>query len=144
MRTVLRLTTALTALALASAPLAAQGRTVINPNPNGRGNATLSPAIKVGNMIFASGQLGGRDSTIEGQTTASLTTIKGIMEAAGSNMEHVVKCTVFLVDVADFQKMNAEYVKFWPKDPPARSTVVVAKLVNATAKIEIECIGVMP
>jgi 2-iminobutanoate/2-iminopropanoate deaminase len=59
-------------------------------------------------------------------------------------MENVVKCTVFLTSAADFAAMNEAYRTFFPKDPPARSTVVVAALVRADAKIEVECIAAMP
>ena len=115
--------------------------------PGGRGGAVLSPAIRVGDLVFASGQLGGAaDSTVEAQTTTALTTMKTVLEAAGTNMEHVAKCTVFMTDVKEFAKMNEAYGKFFPPDkgPPARSTVVVAALVRASAKVEIECIAAMP
>jgi enamine deaminase RidA (YjgF/YER057c/UK114 family) len=56
-------------------------------------------------------------------------------------MENVAKCTVFLVNLADFQGMNASYREYWPKEPPARSTVVVAALVSPGAKLELECIA---
>ena len=56
-------------------------------------------------------------------------------------MEDVVKCTVFLADVKDFQAMNQVYREFFPTNPPARSTVAVAGLVLAGAVIEIECIA---
>ena len=136
------------AAALLAAPVvaSAQGREVIIPQ-GGRGSATLSPAVKVGNLVFASGQLPARgDSTIETQTTSALNNIKGIFEAAGTKMENAVKCTVFLVDVKDFQGMNSVYSKFWSPEnpPPARSTVAVAALVTATAKLEVECIAAMP
>jgi 2-iminobutanoate/2-iminopropanoate deaminase len=52
-----------------------------------------------------------------------------------------VKCTVFLANGADFQGMNQSYREFWPKDPPTRSTVVVAALVSPGAKLEIECLA---
>jgi 2-iminobutanoate/2-iminopropanoate deaminase len=129
-------------LALIAAPLAAQ-KTVVNlpgqnPSPN------LSGGVRVGDMFFASGQLGGRDSTIEGQTKGALDATKRIMEAAGTTMENVVKCTVFLTRAQDFQAMNAVYRTYFPKDPPARSTVIVAALVQASALIEVECMAVIP
>ena len=131
-----------------AAPAVAQvaGKQVIVP-PGGRGGGVLSPAIRIGDLVFASGQLGGAaDSTVEAQTTTALTTMKTVLEAAGTTMEHVAKCTVFLTDVKEFGKMNEAYGKFFPPDkgPPARSTVVVAALVRATAKVEIECIASMP
>lgn len=127
-------------LALTAAPLAAQKREAI-----GRSTATLTDAIRVGNMVYASGQLGGRaDTTIEMQTRTALENTKRVLEAAGTTMENVVKCTVFLVDVADFSGMNSAYRQFWPSAPPARSTVVVKALVVPSAKVEIECMAAMP
>ena len=106
---------------------------------------TLTPGIKVGDVVYASGQLGVQadapDSTIVGQTRRALEKLKVVLEAGGSNMANVAKCTVFLVDVKDFAGMNGVYREFFPKEPPARSTVVVAELVSAPARVEIECIG---
>jgi 2-iminobutanoate/2-iminopropanoate deaminase len=120
----------------------AQSRTVVSTSNSG----ILSGAIRVGDMLYLSGQLPGSreapmDSTIQGQTKQALDKIKGIVEAAGAKMEHVVKCTVFLVSGADFQGMNQAYREFWPKEPPTRSTVVVAALVSPGAKLEIECMA---
>ena len=86
-------------------------------------------------MLYASGQLGGRDSTIEGQTRTALENTKRVIEAGGSTMENVVKCTVFLTRAQDFQAMNGVYRTFFPKDPPARSTVIVAALVTPSALV---------
>jgi 2-iminobutanoate/2-iminopropanoate deaminase len=108
-------------------------------------SATLTPGIKYGDVLYVSGQLGNArnapDSTIQGETTRALERVKGVVEAAGSSMSNVLKCTVFLVNVADFQGMNQAYTQFFPKEPPARSTVVVAALVSPGAKVEIECIA---
>ena len=130
------------AAALIATTASAQ-RTVATTTGN---TATLSAAIRVGDMLYVSGQLPGTreapmDSTIQGQTKQALDKIKAIVEGAGGKMENVAKCTVFLVNVADFQGMNASYREFWPKDPPARSTVVVAALVSAGPKLEMECIA---
>lgn len=111
-------------------------------------SATLTPGIRHGDMIYTSGQLGisrdAPDSTIQGQTKKALENVKAVVEAAGSMMANVLKCTVFLVDVKDFAGMNSVYSQFFPKEPPARSTVVVAALVSAAAKIEVECIAAVP
>ena len=116
--------------------------------PGGSPNANLSAGIRVGDLLYASGQLGLKrdapDTTIEGQTRQALENTKAVLEAGGTSMANVVKCTVFLVNLADFQPMNRVYREFFPKDPPARSTVVVAALVQANAKIEIECIAAIP
>jgi reactive intermediate/imine deaminase len=115
--------------------------------PGGRGGGMLSPAVKIGDLVFVSGQTPARtDSTMDAQTTTELTKIKSILEAAGTTMENVVKCQVFITDGTEFAKMNEAYTKFFPSDkgPPARTTVVVAALVSAGAKVEIECIAAMP
>lgn len=111
-------------------------------------SATLTPGIRHGNTIYTSGQLGisrdAPDSTIQGQTKKALENVKAVVEAGGSTMANVLKCTVFLVDVKDFAGMNSVYSQFFPKEPPGRSTVIVAALVSAAAKIEIECIAALP
>ena len=108
-------------------------------------SATLTPGIKMGDVIYTSGQLGpSRDSTqntIQAQTKKSLENVKAVIEAGGGNMASVLKCTVFLADMKDFQGMNSVYSTFFPKEPPARSTVAVAALASPTAKVEIECIA---
>jgi len=132
---------------LAQQPAAAAAKQVITV-PGTNPSANLSAGIRVGDMLYASGQLGMRrdapDTTIEGQTRQALENTKGVLEAGGTSMANVVKCTVFLVNAADFQPMNRVYREFFPKDPPARSTVVVAALVSAGAKVEIECMAAMP
>ena len=120
-----------------------QSRTVI---PNTGGSANLSGAIRVGDMLYLSGQLPnlralGPDTTIQAQTKSTLERIKSIVDSSGAKMENVVKCTVFLINGADFGGMNTAYRAFWPKEPPARSTVVVAALVSPGAKLEIECLA---
>ena len=109
---------------------------------------TLTPGIRVGNMVYASGQLGmnrtAPDTTIQGQTRIALENTKKVFEAAGTTMANAVKCTVFLIDVKDFGGMNTAYREFFPTSPPARSTVVVAALVVAGAKVEIECTAAIP
>jgi len=127
-------------------PAAAAKQVVTVPGTNP--SSTLSQGIRVGDMLYASGQLGMRrgapDSTIEGQTRQALENTKAVLEAGGTSMANVVKCTVFLVNAADFQAMNRVYREYFPKDPPARSTVVVAALVSASAKVEIECMAAIP
>src|SRR5437879_13794966 len=85
-------------------PLGAQqpaGKQVV-----GRGSANLSAGIRAGNLLFVSGQLGMRrdapDSTIQGQTKQALENMKGVLEAAHTTPDNVVKCTVFLLDMKDF------------------------------------------
>ena len=126
----------------------AQVKKEIVPIP-GAGNPVLSSVVKVRDMLYLSGQLGfipGGRALAEGgigpETRQTLENIKRVLEAAGSSMERVVKCTVYLADVADFRAMNEVYRTFWPSDPPARTTVAVAGLV-ANARIEIECLALV-
>ena len=131
--------------AIAALPsLALAQRTSVIPTGQAA-SATLTPGIKTSDAIYVSGQLGvsrdAPDSTIQGQTKKALENVKAVVEAGGSTMANVAKCTVFLVDLKDFAGMNSVYREFFPKEPPARSTVVVAALVSPTAKVEIECIA---
>lgn len=75
------------------------------------------------------------------QTTRVLENLKGVLEAAGSTLQDVVKTTVFMTDLGEFAEMNTVYAKYFPTEPPARSTFQVAGL-PAGAKVEIECIAV--
>jgi 2-iminobutanoate/2-iminopropanoate deaminase len=139
---------ALAAFALAIvAPIAAAQRQVIVPAGQ-NASPLLSPAIRYGDVVYLSGQLGvardNPDTTIAGQTKRSLDNLQKVAQAAGTNLSNATKCTVFLADVKDFAGMNAAYREFFPKEPPARSTVAVAALVTAGAKVEIECIVGMP
>ncbi|HXT17117.1 MAG TPA: RidA family protein [Gemmatimonadaceae bacterium] len=136
-----------TLLALAlPAVLHAQKQVVI---PEGsRPSATLSPGTRAGDVLYVSGQTGTSrtdpDSSIQGQTKRALANVQKVVEAAGSNMGNVLKCTVFLTDLKDFAGMNSSYTQAFTKEPPARSTVVVAALVSPGAKVEIECIAALP
>lgn len=122
---------------------AAQRSTIVPQGMNA--TATLTPGIKMGDVIYTSGQLGTSrdpaDSTIQAQTKKALENVKAVIEAGGGKMETALKCTVFLKDMKDFQGMNSVYSTFFPKEPPARSTVAVAALASPTAKVEIECIA---
>src|SRR5436853_299364 len=94
-----------------------------------------SQAIRANGFLYVSGQVALDPKTgefvgtdIQQQTERTLENVKGILEAAGSNMHHVVKTTVFLKDINDFSAMNEVYAKFFALAPPARSTVEVARL----------------
>ena len=108
-----------------------------------------SQAIRVGDFVFCAGQAGldpitGRlvEGGIEAETRRVLQNLAGALEAAGSSLSRVVKTTVFLTNLDDFQKMNAIYAEFFPSAPPARSTVQVSRL-PAGACVEIEAIAVV-
>ncbi|MGB8542793.1 MAG: RidA family protein [Candidatus Acidiferrales bacterium] len=94
-----------------------------------------SQAIKANGFIFISGQTAFDPATskaIEGdtahQTQHTLENLKAILEAAGSSLDRVVKVSVFLKDMNDFSAMNEVYARYFPSNPPARSTVEVARL----------------
>ena len=105
-----------------------------------------SQGIKVGNLIFTSGQLplnpqsGELVADIEGATKQSLDNVKAILESEGASMDKVVKTVVFLRDMNDFAAMNAVYATYFPSNPPARSAVQVARLPK-DAILEIEAIA---
>lgn len=106
-----------------------------------------SQAIRSNGFLYVSGQVALDPTTgefvgsdIRQQTQRTLENVKGILEAAGSNMHHVVKTTVFLKDINDFAAMNEVYAKFFTLAPPARSTVEVARLPK-DALVEIEVIA---
>ena len=111
-----------------------------------RPNSPFSEAVRVGNTIYLSGKLG----TVPGQglveggivpeTEQALRNIATALEQHGSSMDEVVKCTVFLADIADFRDMSRTYVKFFPNNKPARSAVAVDSLV-LNARVEIECMA---
>lgn len=106
-----------------------------------------SQAIKAGELIFVSGQipidpLTGKlvVGSIESQTRQCLENIKAILEAAGSSLDRVVKATVFIKDMDDFQAINEIYSQYFINDFPARVCVQVAEL-SLGAKVEIEVIA---
>jgi 2-iminobutanoate/2-iminopropanoate deaminase len=81
-------------------------------------------------------------SDIRQQTERTLENVKGVLEAAGTNLHHVVKTTVFLKDMNDFAAMNEIYARYFTAAPPARSTVQVARLPK-DALLEIEVIAAL-
>jgi 2-iminobutanoate/2-iminopropanoate deaminase len=127
----------------------ASNKQVIN-RPDAR-PGVLSPAVRVGDLLFLSGVMGTKpgggglaEGGIEGQTRQALENVKSALALAGAKLEDVAKCTVFLTDAANFAAMNQVYREFFPTDPPARSTVAVAALVVPNALIEIECTAAAP
>jgi 2-iminobutanoate/2-iminopropanoate deaminase len=106
-----------------------------------------SQAIRYGQFIFASGQVA-LDPTsgelvgddIQTQTHRALQNLQAVLTSAGTSLANVVKTTVFLIHMSDFQAMNAVYATYFSNVPPARSTVTVAELPKK-ALVEIECIA---
>ena len=106
-----------------------------------------SQAIRVGNLVYTSGQIPIDPATgafVEGgikeQTRQSLTNVKAILEEAGTSLANVVKTTVFMADMADFADMNSVYAEFFTEPYPARSAVAVKTLPKG-ALVEIEVIA---
>ena len=106
----------------------------------------FSPAVRVGGMLYLAGQLG-TDSTgtlapggIAGETRQALSNIQRLLEANGSDMNHVVKCLVMLADIAEWGKMNEVYVTFFPVHKPARSAMGASGLAR-NGRVEIECMA---
>jgi 2-iminobutanoate/2-iminopropanoate deaminase len=130
------------ALGCETAPLA---RTPVEylPMP-GAARLPFSAAVRVGPMLYLSGQLG-TDSAgklvpggIEPETRQALENIRAILERSGSSMDRVVKCTAMLADMADWPAMNRVYVTFFPAHMPARSAFGANGLALG-ARIELEC-----
>lgn len=106
-----------------------------------------SQAIRTNGILYVSGQVALDPKTgemkgtdVREQTERVFENIKGILEAAGSNLHHIVKTTVFLKDMNDFPAMNEVYAKYFTSAPPARSTVQVSRLPK-DALVEIEVIA---
>ena len=103
-------------------------------------------AVRIDNLLFTSGQIPLRpDGTLEEgdirqQTEQVLKNLQAVLEAGGSSLANVVKCTCFLQDMNDFAAMNEVYTGFFSSEPPARSAVQVARLPR-DVKIEIEAVA---
>jgi 2-iminobutanoate/2-iminopropanoate deaminase len=117
------------------------------PKPAG----PYSPGVIFEQLIFVSGQgatdpatgkLAGPD--IESQTEQVLKNIASILEAARSSLNHVLRCGVFLTDIAEFPKMNAVYSRMFGENRPARTTVQVAALPGPGLRVEIDAIAYIP
>jgi 2-iminobutanoate/2-iminopropanoate deaminase len=109
--------------------------------------APYSQAIRAGDLVFVSGQLALRPGetqlaggTIQEQTELIFTNLRAILEAAGSGLDRLVKTTVFLANLDDFAGMNEVYEQHVGDQPPARSTVEVARLPSG-ALVEIEAVA---
>ena len=108
-----------------------------------------SQAVKAGNMVFCSGQIPIDPNTgefvsgdVAEQTRQVLKNLNAVLEAAGTNLNNIVKTTVFLADMNDFTAMNEVYAEFFSENKPARATVQAARLPR-DARVEIDCIAVV-
>ena len=144
----MRLLLPILACALATTAAAQQpGDKQVIQMPGASVGLPFSSAVRVGNVLYLSGQIGNKpgtrelaDTGVAGQTRQTLENIKTVLAHAGSSLARVFKCTVFLSDIADYGKMNDVYATYFPKDPPARSTVAGSGLALG-ARVEIECLA---
>lgn len=112
----------------------------------------FSLAVRSGDLIFLSGQLGAVpgespprviEGGIEAETRQTMENIIAVLDAAGATLEDLLKCTVFLADIADYEAMNAVYAEYFPADPPARAALAGSGLALG-ALVELDCIAVAP
>jgi 2-iminobutanoate/2-iminopropanoate deaminase len=120
---------------------------IVNSDRGPKPIGPYSQGVKINGLLYLSGQIPLDPKTnemisgdIKAQTERVLENIKGILEAAGSNLHHVVKTTVFLKDMNEFPAMNEVYANYFTAAHPARSTVQVARLPK-DALVEIEVIA---
>ncbi len=112
----------------------------------------FSSAVRSGDLIFLSGAIGALPGVspptlaaggIIPETRQTMDNLATVLEAAGAGWEDVVKCTVFLADMADYATFNEVYLEYFPEDPPARSALAAAGLAF-DARVEVECIAAVP
>lgn len=114
----------------------------------GNGSLPFSAAVRVGDMLYLSGQIGtdSSGSLVSGgigpETRQTMENIRAVVEANGSSMGRVVKCLVMLADMAEWGDMNRVYVTFFPDHLPARSALGASGLALG-ARVEIECVAVV-
>jgi len=133
---------------LLPAAVVAQEKEVIRV-PGSLEGLPFSSAVRVGNMLYLSGQIGtlpgSRELAAGGigpETRQTMENIKQVLEYSGSSLDQVVKCTVFLLNIGDYAAMNEVYASFFENDPPARSTLAASGLALG-AQVEIECIALV-
>lgn len=129
----------------ASAKMPAEGERKTLPAPN----RPFSSSVVLDRTVYVSGSIGVEPGTrklpteFEAECRNVFESMKNKVEAAGSSMARVLKCTCFLTDVGDFKTMNALFGEYFPEQPPARSTVVIKALVVEGARVEIDCIAAL-
>ncbi len=110
-----------------------------------------SPGMNFDRLIFVSGQ-GATDpatgelagSDVETQTEQCLKNLQAILEAGGSDLQHVLRCGVFLIDMKEFAEMNGVYARMFGEHRPARTTIQAAGLPGVGLRVEIDCIAYVP
>lgn len=123
-------------------------REVISTNNAPAAVGPYSQGVRAGDFVFTAGQIALVPETgklvgesVEEQTRQAMENLTGVLEAAGSSLDKIVKTTIFVTDLGDFGKVNQVYGSFFVVEPPARSTVQVAAL-PAGAKVEIEAVAI--
>ena len=124
------------------------GKKIVSTDAAPKAIGPYSQAVDLGDLVFLSGQIpldpasgqfvGAGD--VVAQTERVLQNMQGVLQAAGMTLSNVVRTTVFMIDLAEFPKMNDVYAKFFSQDPPARSTVQVAALPRGS-RVEIDAIA---
>jgi reactive intermediate/imine deaminase len=116
--------------------------------PSPRPNALFSPAVRVGNLLFLSGQIGTDTANrlvaggLQAEARQALNNVKATLERYGSSMDRVAKCTVFLADIKDYADFNEIYASYFRARKPARSAIAGSGLALG-ARVEVECIAVV-
>ena len=109
-----------------------------------------SPGMNFERLIFVSGQGGTDPATgkladdVESQTEQCLKNVQAILKAGGSDLQHVLRCGVFLIDMKEFQRMNGVYSRMFGDHRPARTTIQAAGLPGDGLRVEIDCIAYVP
>ena len=123
-------------------------RAIISTHRAPKALGPYSQAVRVGDLVFCSGQIAldpqsgalVGEGDVRAQTKRVMENLRGVLEAAGSSLERVVKTTIFLTDLGDFPAMNEVYAGFFTTEPPARATVQVCALPRG-ARLEIDAIA---
>jgi 2-iminobutanoate/2-iminopropanoate deaminase len=108
----------------------------MNPNPR----APYSEGVRYNGLLFLAGKTGGAgERGVQPETRRTLESIRTTLEGFGSSMDRVLKCNVYLVDMAEWGAMNEVYAEFFPENKPARTTVGIS--LGGDSRVEIECIA---
>ncbi len=116
------------------------------PKPAG----AYSPGMGFERLVFVAGQgasdpaTGAMPDDIEAQTEQCLRNVEAILKAAGSSLQHVLRCGVFLIDMGEFDRMNGVYARVFGDHRPARTTIQAAALPKDGLRVEIDCIAYVP
>jgi 2-iminobutanoate/2-iminopropanoate deaminase len=129
--------------------MATSAKQIIFPDNGAKPIGPYSPAVRVGDFLFTSGQIGLDPKTaklvpggVAAEARQALENLNTLFKAGGTSFERVIKTTLFLKDIADFAAVNEIYAKYFKTEPPARSTIQVGALPGG-ALVEIEAIAAL-